>query len=517
MDLTTIAIILIPLVVLLLIILLAIRMLRRRRAAQASQATAPARPVKPEKDKAAARSSTPANTAAARPKKKMVRIEKKSAPAPAVNTATKILGGPEQHRGLPAEPKQGFAPQGDKIRILIVDDNTGTRENVSRLLYFEDDLEVIGQAVNGRQGVEMAVSLKPHIVLMDINMPDMDGITATGEMSTKAPYSQVIIMSVQSDQHYMKRAMAAGARDFQPKPFTSEELVSCIRRVYSIGLPVYQQLEAMEHAKAQPARATKTQQSSGSADQGTVIVMYSPKGGAGTSALVSNLAVAFHQQAGETVLLDGALQAGDISVHLNTRPQRSIADTVHEGVLETDLLDDVLMAHHSGLKLLLAPPQPELAEAFNGKMIATALKALKGNHNAIFVDTTPQLTDVTLAALETASYILVVTTPELPAIKSVKLFLELAEQLEFDMSRLMVVINRADLPGGIPPSQIEKVLQLKHTFRIPNDSKMYFALNRGASVCLADPTAPSATAIFSLAKDLQERISSGKAELAGAV
>lgn len=513
MDPVSLAFILIPLLFLMLIVLLILRAVRRRRAAREAQAEAPARAAKSGETK-------PASSPPKKLNRKPAGEAKKSGPKPAAtNASTKILGGPEQHRGLPAEPKQGYAPQGEKIRILIVDDNTGTRENVSRLLYFEDDLEVIGQAVNGRQGVEMAAVLKPHIVLMDINMPDMDGITATGEMSTKAPYSQVIIMSVQSDQHYMKRAMAAGARDFQPKPFTSEELVSCIRRVYNIGLPVYQQLEALEQAKAQPAKPSRNQQTGkgGDASRGVVVAVYSPKGGAGTSALASNLAVAFQQQTGDTVLVDGALQAGDISVHLNTRPQRSIADTVHEGQLEVDLLDDVLMAHHSGLKLLLAPPQPELAESFNGQMMASAIDALKTGYNVVLVDTTPQLTDVTLAVLETAGYILVVTTPELPAIKSVKLFLELAEQLEFDMSRLFVVINRADLPGGIPPAQIEKVLQLKHTFRIPNDAKLHFALNRGASVCLTEPSAASSTAIVALAKDLGQRIGSSKTELTGAV
>lgn len=514
MDSGLLALILLPLLFLLLIVLLLLRVVRRRRAARAAQAQVSVPVAKSSEGKPA--SKTPRKI-----KKKLAGDASKSGPAPASpNTSTKILGGPEQNRALPAEPKQGYAPEGEKIRILIVDDNTGTRENVSRLLYFENDLEVIGQAVNGRQGVEMAESLKPHIVLMDINMPDMDGITATGEMATRAPYSQVIIMSVQADQHYMKRAMAAGARDFQPKPFTSDELVSCIRRVYNIGLPVYQQLEALEHARAQPSKPSKSrQQADGAntnADRGPVIAVYSPKGGAGTSALASNLAVAFQQQLGDTVLVDGALQAGDISVHLNTRPERSIADTVHDDRLEVDLLDDVLMAHHSGLKLLLAPPQPELAESFNGKMMALAMGALSDHHNAVVVDTTPQLTDVTLSILEKASYILVVTTPELPAIKSVKLFLELAEQLHFDMSCLFVVINRADLPGGIPPAQIEKVLQLKHTFRIPNDTKLHFALNRGASICLTEPSAASSSAIVSLAKDLRQRISSSKKELAGA-
>jgi len=505
---------LIILVVLLIVVLLALRIIRRRRAAadgaasesgkQKSSAqgskTKSNRPKKSSKKakaktKAKSKSSPPASGA------------KKPEPTKTADPSDKILGGPtEQERALPAQPKQGYAPAGEKIRILIVDDNTGTRENVSRLLYFEDDLEVIGQAVNGRQGVEMAIELKPHIVLMDINMPDMDGIAATKEMALQAAFSQVIIMSVQSDSHYMKRAMNAGARDFQPKPFTSEELVSCIRRVYNIGLPVYEQFEAIEKAKTEPAPKTKRKPADPEALAGPAVAVYSPKGGAGTSAIATNLAVMFQQQHGDTVLLDGALQTGDISVHLNTRPQRSIADVVYDGDAELDLISDVLLSHHSGLKLLLAPPQPELAETINGKMVMDIIKELKENYKFVLTDTTPQLNDTTLAILEAADYILVITTPELPAIKSVKLFLELAEQLEFDPARLFVVINRADMPGGIKPAQIEKVLQLKHTFRVPNDPKLHVALNRGASICLTEPGAPSAAAITALARDLHRRI-----------
>ncbi|HJX39467.1 MAG TPA: response regulator, partial [Anaerolineae bacterium] len=66
-----------------------------------------------------------------------------------------------------------------KIRVLIVDDIPETRENVRKLLYFEKDIEVVGAAANGTEGIQMAQSMRPDIVLMDINMPDIDGITAT--------------------------------------------------------------------------------------------------------------------------------------------------------------------------------------------------------------------------------------------------------------------------------------------------------------------------------------------------
>jgi pilus assembly protein CpaE len=396
-------------------------------------------------------------------------------------------------------------PTTDKIRILIVDDNPGTRDNVTRLLYFEDDMEVIGQAVNGHEGIEMAVGLKPHIVLMDINMPDMDGITATKEMAVDAPYSQVIIMSVQSDQHYMKQAMAAGARDFQPKPFTSDELVNCVRRVYSIGLPMYQQLEALQEAEAlQAAQPDRTQEIK--VEGGAVVAVYSPKGGVGASAISANLAVALHQELGDVVLMDGAFQFGDILVHLNTRPTRTISDLVHDGSLEVDLISDILLPHDSGLKLLLAPPQPQLAEFITDAMIAEIVSSLKKQYEMVVVDTNSQLTDRTLTILDNADYVVLVAVPELPSIKSVKLFLEVAEQLDFDRSRILVVINRANIPGGIRVDQIEKVLKLAETFRVPYDTKMHVALNKGVSIYQQDAGAPSAQAIADIARRLRQEL-----------
>ena len=93
-----------------------------------------------------------------------------------------------------------------KIRVLIVDDVSETRENIRKLLQFENDVEVVGAAANGRAGIEAAKDLKPDVILMDINMPDMDGITATEHIKQILPSAQIIILSVQSDSNYMRRA-----------------------------------------------------------------------------------------------------------------------------------------------------------------------------------------------------------------------------------------------------------------------------------------------------------------------
>ena len=139
-------------------------------------------------------------------------------------------------------------PGGDKVRVLIVDDVADTRENVRRLLQFEADIEVVGAARTGQEAIQLTGELDPDVVLMDINMPDMDGIAATEAIRQKSPLSQVVILSVQGDQNYMRRAMLAGARDFLTKPPMGDDLISAVRRSG--------EMSRAERSKAKPARGT---------------------------------------------------------------------------------------------------------------------------------------------------------------------------------------------------------------------------------------------------------------------
>ena len=121
----------------------------------------------------------------------------------------------------------------DQIRVLIVDDIPETRDHLSKLLSFETDTVVVGAASSGREAIEMAARLKPDVVLMDINMPDMDGIAATERLSAEVPTAAVVMMSVQGEADYLRRSMLAGAREFLVKPFSSDELTASIRQVYT--------------------------------------------------------------------------------------------------------------------------------------------------------------------------------------------------------------------------------------------------------------------------------------------
>jgi len=104
------------------------------------------------------------------------------------------------------------------IRVLIVDDIAETRENIRKLLQFESDVVVVGAARTGIEAIEMARETEPDVVIMDINMPDMDGITATEGLVRDVPFAQIVMLSVNNDSDYVRRAMRAGARDFLAKP-----------------------------------------------------------------------------------------------------------------------------------------------------------------------------------------------------------------------------------------------------------------------------------------------------------
>lgn len=121
-----------------------------------------------------------------------------------------------------------------RIRVVIVDDIEDTISNLTKLLGFESDIEVVGVAFDGRTGIDLVRATEPDIVLMDICMPMMDGITAAEIISSSVPASPIIMMSVQGDQDYLRRSMLAGAREYLVKPFSADEFVNAIRDVHQL-------------------------------------------------------------------------------------------------------------------------------------------------------------------------------------------------------------------------------------------------------------------------------------------
>ena len=398
----------------------------------------------------------------------------------------------------------------DKIRVLIVDDIAETRENVRKLLQFESDVDVAGAARSGKEGIQLALELDPDVILMDINMPDIDGITATEEIRQRSPHVQVVILSVQGDQNYMRRAMLAGARDFLTKPPMGDELISAIRRAGEMAhaerAKGAKQLGVSSASGAGASMASYSQPS-----KGKIVTVYSPKGGTGCTTLAVNLAIALNNEDTRTVLVDANLQFGDVAVFLNEQGKNTIlelAPRVDE--LESDVVEDILIKHDaSGVRVLAAPQRPEQAEKVSADQFSKVLQFLQGMFAYVVVDTSPMLTDVILATIDISDVIVLVTTQEIPAIKNCRLVLDLFKTMGVNKDRIVFAMNRYDKRIAITPDRVSENLKHEVSVSIPLDEKIVItSVNRGVPFMMDNnKLQPVGRGIFSLAEAVRARLS----------
>ena len=235
---------------------------------------------------------------------------------------------------------------------------------------------------------------------MDINMPVMGGIEATRTISVEmAMTTAVVIISVQGEQEYLREAMAAGARGYLIKPFSADELVSTIRRTHD--------MEVQRRARVMPSIPLQTK-------LGRIVSIFSAKGGVGTTVVAVNLAAELGKdQDRKVALVDLDLQFGDVAIMLDTTPMRTIADIAREEEVDSETVEACLVAHSTGIRVLTSPLRPEQAEIVTGRHVEAILGLLAESHDFVIVDLPQRLDDISLAGLDMADTVFLVTSTDL--------------------------------------------------------------------------------------------------------
>ena len=394
------------------------------------------------------------------------------------------------------------------IRVLIVDDIAETRENLRKLLQFETDVEVVGAARTGIEAIDIARETEPDVVIMDINMPDMDGITATEALLRDVPFAQIVMLSVNNDADYVRRAMRAGARDFLAKPPSGDELISTIRTLSEFA---YEQKDKLATSSLPQVAIPGTQAgyTGPLRPQGKVIALYSPKGGVGCTSIGTNLAVGLNNADTPAVLVDANLQFGDVAVALNLQAKNSFVDLASRAEeLDADFVESVLLRHDdTNLHVLAAPVRPEMADEVSAEQVRNVIQFLKSVFAYVIVDTSSNMDDITLAVLDVTDILVTIATPEIPSIKDTRLLIDLLGVLEFPKERIFFILNKMDKRSGITVDAVGENLKISVDGEIPLDEKtITTSINKGSPILVSDKGQPVAKAIMKILGDLKERL-----------
>ena len=388
------------------------------------------------------------------------------------------------------------------ISVLLADAKPTSRQELALQLERDAAFEIAGEASDGRQAVELSRQIRPDIVLLDSAIFGIDSISVIDQIATASPETAVIVLIDGADMDLMRRLMRAGARDCLMRPLAADDLTSTIRSVHQTNV---KQREALVSATPsfEDARA-----------QGEILAIYSPQGGAGKSMLSANLAVAMARAASEggkaprVALVDLNLQFGDIDLMLNLSPQNTIAGLAQKGHggIDAELLEQYLTTHQeSGLKILVAPSTPQYAESITVYTVEQVMETLRENYDYIIVDTPSQLQDTTLAVLDAAKTILLLTSLDLLALHKTRTALEMLRQL-YEPEKIQVILNRANSDVGISLEDVENVLGVQMRARVPSDGKVVVtSINEGKPFVLYNPQTTIAKRLNNLALELLGR------------
>lgn len=367
--------------------------------------------------------------------------------------------------------------------VLIVDQDQDSRFEMKRLVK-ECHLDIGGEAALGTEAVAMAVERKPDVILVAVNQPIERPLQTLSSLAAALPETPVIVYSRSRELETAQKSMLAGARNFLPVPARAED----VRRT------IVETLAAEERLKL-PRSASGIV-----GPEATTITVFSAKGGVGKSTIAVNLAVALAGRGHETVLVDADISFGDAGDLLDLKPECTIAELAAPGAdLGPEGLLTRLTRHESGLRVVAAPRQPLAWRDITGDRFRRVIEELQRRFDMVIIDCSCQLSDVTLAALQEASFVLWVTTPEYTAVKdSIQAFSAL-RQLGFPLERVRIALNHVSPDSDVRPQAIAEAMGQQLFWSIPYDRMLRRSTMVGKPIVIEKPDTAAAASIVELA------------------
>ena len=370
-----------------------------------------------------------------------------------------------------------------RTHLLILHGANGQDSALEEILGSEPSFQLTALHGAPGQAVQTVRSTHPDVIVMAGAHANL--LMTVNELDERFPSTPIVVVLPELEQDRAQACLVNGARVCLVQPVDSDELISTIMQVH----------DKAERRRQSHAEAPAT-------PHGRLIDVRGSKGGVGTTTTAVNLAIALHRETEKSVaLVDGHLFSGDTSAALNITHNRSISDLVaHLAHLDDDLVATTLADHRSGIAVLSAPSEFEQADTITADDFRQILDALRKRYQYVVVDSAAAVDQITLATMDAADLLLLLTTPELAALKNAARLVQLGVRLGYPEHKLRLVVSRHNMAGAISPTDFERHLEYRTSFRLPHDSAVVGSLTRGEPLVTASRSSSAARAFANLAK-----------------
>jgi len=281
-------------------------------------------------------------------------------------------------------------------------------------------------------------------------------------------------------------------------PVLAQALRSGIREVL-----VADDLSALSLACTRSLEISRRMAGAGMAQDrtGTIVTVFAAKGGCGKTTIATNLSAHLASLGKRVLVVDLDLAFGDVAISLQLDPEHSAADLIAmTGHLDAHGLASVVTRHDSGLEAVCAPSSPADADRISGATISELLQVARRVYDYVVVDTPPAFTEHTLAAFDIGDIAILLATPDIPAVKNLRLALNTLDLLGHPQDSRVVVLNRADAKVGLHLPDVVKAIRARIAASLPSSSAVPASINRGVPIVLDEPKHEFSTALRSLAE-----------------
>jgi pilus assembly protein CpaE len=387
-----------------------------------------------------------------------------------------------------------------EIRVFVVDGHSATVDFITRMIQFEADIRIEATVGSAEDALQRLQDLDPEVVLIDLELPDGDGISTAAKILDARPLAEVVLLSVESDVGIMKRAMNAGIRDMLIMPPSGEKLASTIRKAWD--------RHQKRKAVTGPLYLPQGPFPDAPVSRGKLIAVCSAKGGVGCTMLATNLALRLHTDDTPTLIIDGDLKFGDVALFLNLPQRYSMADLApYVDELDPELVNDVLAKHASGLKVLPAPSTLEDAQTVSVETLKKVVEYLLSRFSYVIVDTATGLDPYATTVIEIADVLVAVMAPEMSSIKNTNKLYGVLQDIGFPLDNVCLVLNCVDRRDSITPKQIAEHLKVDIAAEIPFDRQtVLLSINRGDPLLQDGKTHPLARQLAGLMGTVKEKL-----------